>query len=102
MSPTTSDAAILAAIPAEGIAFPDLSAELGLTQRKLHPLIARLVRRGVLVSELRDGVRWLRRDGHTVDSLTRALAACHAELAAKDAALTRIERAASRARGGAR
>lgn len=101
MSPALpTDAAILAAIPADGVSFPNLAEALHLTQRKLHPLVKRLVERGVLTSETRDGVRWVSRDGHTIESLARALAACHRELAAKDAALTRIQRIASRALAG--
>lgn len=101
MSPSLpSNDDLIAAIPAEGIAFPALAAALHLTQRKLHPLVSTLVRRGVLVSELVEGVRWLRRDGHTLDELRQALAACHRELAAKDAALARIHRIASRALAG--
>lgn len=103
MSPSLpSNDDLIAAIPADGIAFPALARALHLTQRKLHPLVKRLVERGVLTSETRDGVRWVSRDGHTIESLARALAACHRELAARDAALARIHRIASRALGGTR
>lgn len=92
MSPApVSDAAILAAIPEAGVSFPALAEALGLTQRRAHPLVERLVRRGALVSELRDGVRWLTRDGHSLEVLLRENAELRAELAT-------LRRAASRAR----
>lgn len=76
MSPAApSDDAILAAIPADGVSFPALAERLGLTQRKLHPLIRRLVSRGVLVTELREGVRWVHRDGLTHEACLHQIAA---------------------------
>jgi hypothetical protein len=77
-----SDAAILAAIPAEGLAFPALAAALGLTQRKLHPLVRRLVERGVVVVDSRDGVRWVRHDGQTLELLRAEVLRLRAALSA--------------------
>jgi hypothetical protein len=76
-----SDAAILAAIPADGVSFPALAAALGLTQRKLHPLVRRLVERGAVVVDARDGVRWVRHDGQTLELLRAEVLRLRAALA---------------------
>lgn len=95
MSPTTpSDPAILAAIPASGLPFPALARALGLTQRKLHPLIRRLVARGVLVTELRAGVRWVHRDGLTLESCVTQIAALRRDNDGLRAALQSIHHTA--------
>jgi hypothetical protein len=77
-----SDDAILAAIPADGVSFPTLAAALGLTQRKLHPLVRRLVERGAVVVETRDGVRWVRHDGQTLELLRAEVLRLRAALSA--------------------
>lgn len=100
MSPTVPDAAILAAIPEAGMSFPDLAEALHLTQRKLHPLVTRLVERGALVSELRDGVRWVTRDGHSLEVLLRENAELRAELATLRRAASRAHTTLTRALGG--
>jgi DNA-binding MarR family transcriptional regulator len=87
-----SDEAILAAIPAEGLAFPALAAALGLTQRKLHPLIRRLVERGAVVVETRDGVRWVRHDGQTREELAAEVLRLRRAMARARNTLTRALR----------
>lgn len=95
MSPTVPDAAILAAIPEVGVSFPDLAEALGLTQRKLHPIVRRLVERGALHVELRDGIRWVEHDGQTREEL-------HAEVLRLRRAMARARNTLSRALGGVR